>query len=398
MSVATGTGQRLPHSQTPREPVRVKGLILDLSKRYGGASTRTITLASGMRDWQLAIVALSGSPVAEAAIQNDIPVVKVGKHRIDPRIPFRIASAYRSGEYQLVDTQNIQSKIWGSLAAVLTGAALVSTLNSSYAQEHGGSLKGRIYSILDRMTNWRVDRYIAVSNSIKTALRANGISEDSIDLIRNAIAIERTSSRLEPAQLRSGLGLPTDAIICVAVGRLVWAKGYVDLIKAFAKIAPGMIKVYCVIVGEGPLHAELQEQIDQAGLSGRMLLAGYRNHESVLEILRSSDIFVMSSRSEGIPYALLEAGALGLPILATRCGGIPEVVRDGKEAILVDPADIAGLAASLTALCNDSRLAKDLGASAMRRIRKDFSVTEEIKATKDAYLRALRKRTVEKKS
>ncbi len=387
-----GTYSASTLNQIPFNPDKVRVLILDLSKRYGGASTRAITLAKGLREWEPAIGALAGSPVARTAAQDGIPVVTFGSSRIDPRIPFRIAQAIRSGGYQLIDTQNIQAQVWGSLGAAWSGAALVSTLNSSYVEEQGQSLKGRIYSLLQRLTSWRVDRYIAVSDPIKKWLCDSGIAPQAIDLIRNGIAIERTRPVPEPGQVRSSLGLRADDIVCVAVGRLVWAKGYADLVEAFARLAIPVPNARLVIVGEGALHAELEAQIDRAGLSERVLLAGHCDHERVLGILSASNIFVMSSRSEGVPYALLEAGALGLPILATRCGGIPEVVRDGEEALLVNPGDISGLASGLAALCMDRERARDFGARARQRIREEFSLSAEITATQNTYRIAAGKR------
>ena len=370
--------------------VTVKSLIVDLSRRYGGASTRAITLAEGMGDWGAAIAALKDSPVAQAARNAGIPVITVAKSRMDPRIPFRLATAIRNGGFQLVDTQNIQSKVWGSIAASLSGSALVSTLNSQYLSEQGGNAKGYIYSMLDRLTNAPVRRYIAVSGSIKRSLCEAGIPEDSIDLIYNGIETPQDVRMVDPGAWRSSMGLPRDAIICTAVGRLVWAKGYSDLIEAFARIADSMPRVHCLIAGDGALRAELQQQISRAGLLGRVMLLGYRKHEDILQLLRASELFVMSSRTEGIPYALLEAGAIGLPIVATNCGGIPEVVRDGVEVLLVEPGDVTALAAALERLCRDPALAMRLAAQARERIRSQFSSEAQIEATKLAYVRAVR--------
>ncbi len=367
---------------------RARSLIIDLSRRYGGASTRAITLASGLAEWQAAIAALEGSPVAEAARARGIPLITVGRSRGDPRIAFRIAAAAGRGGFEVLDTQNIQSQFWGSLAAVMCKAALVSTLNSSYASEHGGNWKGRGYQFLQRLTRPMTRRYIAVSQSIHDELCRSGIAEDKIDLIHNAVEVALPAAVTVRQEVRAALGLPADATLCTAVGRLVWAKGYGDLIEAFALVADDLEKVYCVIVGDGELRESLEQQINRAGLSKRILLTGYREREQALAILGASDVFLMPSRSEGIPYALLEAGALGLPILATSCGGIPEVVRDGVEGTLVPPADAGALGAALKALCSDLQQARRLGNAARRRVEEEFSVRALIAATQQAYLKA----------
>jgi glycosyltransferase involved in cell wall biosynthesis len=368
---------------------RVKSLIIDLSRRYGGASTRAITLAKGMGDWGAAIAALEGSPVSQAARRAELPVITVASSRIDPRIPYRIAAAIRSGGFQLVDTQNIQSKVWGSAAVRLSGSVLVSTLNSDYVSEQRGNPRGYVYSALDRLTNGPVKRYIAVSENIKQALCDAGIPAAAIDLIHNGIEVPEKVAVADRAALRSSLGFPQDMILCAAVGRLVSAKGYSDLIKAFTRVASSTPRARCLIAGDGALRTDLQQQIAELGLSGRVLLLGDRSHEDVLQLLRASDLFVMSSISEGIPYALLEAGAAGLPIVATNCGGIPEVVRDGLEALLVEPGDVASLAAALERMCRDAALAMKLARQARERIRSEFSAEAQIDATKRTYIRAV---------
>jgi len=373
-----------------KQTTKVKGLLIDLSRKYGGASTRAISIAKRLQEWDVAIAALEGSPVSRVAGSQGIPIVTVGKSQIDPRIPFRLATIIRQHRFQLVDTQNIQSKVWGSMAARLSHAVLVSTLNSTYITEQGKSIKGYLYSLLDMLTNSQVACYIAVSESIRNWLREEGVPEDRIELIHNGIETLNGSAVITNGQLRHTLGLPEDAFICAAVGRLVWAKGFDDLIEAFNRVVERIPQAYCLIIGDGASRLSLEKQINQAGLEKQVILVGQLEPAKVAEILRASDIFVMPSRSEGIPYALLEAGALGLPILATRCGGIPEVVRDGIEAILVQPGDTEAIANAIELLFKDPQTAGHLGTQVKQRIRQDFSIEKQILATKQAYMKAVR--------
>ncbi len=378
-----------PVNEIGHKPVRA--LIVDLSKRYGGASTRAVALARALRDWDVAIAALDRSPVAVAAREAGVPVITIAGQKWDPRIPFRLAAACRGG-YELLDTQNIQAKVWSSIAALLSGAVLVSTLNSWYAAEHDGTVKGTAYAALERLTGFRTDRYIAVSNGIRQALCEADFPADAIEVIHNGIGAMPAAGP-DAGMVRASLGVPEGALLCSAVGRLVWAKGYGDLINAFALVAEGMPSLHGVIVGEGELRADLERRIVKAGLSTRLVLAGFRSNEDVLRILQASDVFLMPSRTEGIPYALLEAGALGLPIVASRCGGIPEVVTNGVDALLVEPGDVHGIAAGLESLCRDQPRAKQLGRNAKARIERDFSVEAQAAAIKAAYVRASQRRS-----
>lgn len=370
-------------------PEGIRVLLVDLSKRFGGASVRTLSLARHLAPWQTAVVGLKDSPVVKIARERNIAVRIVGSSRLDPLIPIRLSKIIRVENFQVVDTQNIQSKFWTSLAVLLADFAFVSTLNSSYRDEHAGSWKGTMYSAIDHWTSFKTDRHIAVSRSIMDGLLQSGISADLIDLVTNAVEVNDNLPPVNRREILQKVGVPEDAMLCVSVGRLVWAKGYEDLIDAFALIADQVPNAYSVILGDGELFEKLSEQIRRAGLDGRILLLGHCSHEVVVDVLSAGGIFVMPSRSEGVPYALLEAAALGLPILATRCGGIPEILADQKDAILVPVGNHVSLSAGLIKLLTDRSLSRQLGANARATVRMRFSLPAQIESTRRAYLKAM---------
>ena len=267
------------------EDIRI--LLVDLSKRFGGASVRTLALASHLAPWQTAIAGLKESPVVKIAQEKNIPFRIVGESRVDPLIPFRLKDVIRRENIQVVDTQNIQSKFWGSLALLFTDVAFVSTLNSSYGDEHAGSWKGKAYSMIDHWTNYKTDRYIAVSKSILDGLLDGGVPADMVDLVTNAVDVDE-SLLPNPKWIRHEIGVPNDAILYVSVGRLVWAKGHEDLIQAFGQVLDLVPNAYAVILGDGELFQTLDRQIKQAGLTDRLLLHGFCDHRKVLDILKSN--------------------------------------------------------------------------------------------------------------
>lgn len=370
----------------------LKIMLVDLSKRYGGASTRALLLADQLRTWRVSIAGIKNGAVLKVALERGIPVHIVGNSRLDPLIPFRLAKIIKRGGYNIIDTQNIQSKFWGSLAALLTEVAFVSTVNSSYFDEYGRGFKGRFYRFVDAHTNWRTDCHIAVSSVIKTELINAGVSEDTIHVIRNAVGNYGVSPLYEREAFRQHIGVPGDACLCASVGRLVWAKGYEDLIRAFRLVLEKIPNAYAVIAGEGILYSALLSQIRDAGLTGRILLLGHCESAMIQTILKASDLFVMPSRIEGIPFALLEAAAAGLPIVATNCGGIPEVVEHGKEAILVPVGDPFALSRAIVELCLDDEFAKELGKRAKRRMEKELNLAAQINALKQVYATVLARR------
>ncbi len=366
-----------------------KTLIIDLSTQYGGSNSRVLALMEKFPLGQIALACLLNSPIHQQAMKRNLTVYPVAAHKADPRILLRLCKIIKHGQYKILDTQNIQSKFWGSIAALITKSALVSTLNSWYANEHGGnSLKGKIYTLIELKTNFCLDRYITVSSMDRQSLLNSGFRSELVDLIHNAIEVDAENIHRNAKSLKEKFNLPDDAIVCIAVGRLVWAKGYDYLIKAFTFIAEQNSRLHCLIVGDGELFQHLSNQISEAGLEKRVLLIGYQEHDVVLSLIKSSDFFVLPSEHEGTPIALLEAAALERPIIATRCGGIPEVVKHGKQALLVPIGDVQALASALLKFANDQEYANELGKNAKIKIQTDFSLNAQVEATKQAYIKA----------
>ena len=377
-------------------------LIIDMAVGYGGSSSRVLGLLRGLADKGVALAGLDHGAVVLAAQKEGLPVYTLGSKKTDPRILSRLVRIIRANNFQVLDTQNIQSKFWGSLAAGSTNVSLISTINSWYASEHGQSsskaqIKGRIYTALELFTNRNLDLYITVSEKDRQALLRSNLQSDSIELIYNAVNFDADSIPSDPDGLRKKFNLPSNSLICTAVGRLVPVKGYDLLIDAIKQIAAQVPQLVCLIVGEGECMNDLSTQIEAAGLKDRVILTGYQDRNNVMTILKSSDIFAMPSRYEGTPIALLEAAALGLPILAAASGGIPELVTDQEHALLVQPNDPMALATGLLKLCSEHEYARKLGHNAQQRIRSTFDLNTQIQNTFLAYQKALDRHNKKKK-
>jgi L-malate glycosyltransferase len=138
-----------------------------------------------------------------------------------------------------------------------------------------------------------------------------------------------------------------------------------------------------VILGEGELRAALEHQVKQLHLEKHVLLPGFR--EDVLALLKGFDIFVMSSETEGLGTSILDAMACGKPVVATRTGGIPEVVEDGVTGLLVEPRDPKSLAQAITTLLQDGGRRAAMGAAGLARVRERFTVDRMVAATIAVY-------------
>lgn len=375
-----------------------KVLVVDLSNFYGGASSRVLSLMARAKPGTIALAGLESGAITRQARQLGLSVYALANHKADPRLLFRLIQLIHKERFNVLDSQNIQSKFWANFAALMTRTSLVSTLNSWYANEHGQtSLKGRMYTSLELLSNQSLDLYITVSEKDRQALLKAGLPEEQVELIYNAVDASLSAIRRDPEWLRQKFGLPPDSVICTAVGRLVPVKGYDVLINALQRIASQVTQLYCLIVGEGESKEELSAQIRAAGLENRIRLVGYYDRENAMSILKSSDLFVMPSRYEGTPIALLEAAALGRPILASNTGGIPELVQHEKHAFLVPPGDPAALSQGLLKLTLDREYARILGQNAQQRIHQKFNLESQISATWQAYQKALDKHRLREK-
>src|SRR5215216_565660 len=224
-----------------------KVLILDLSKHYGGSNSRILSLMTRSKPRTIALAGLKNGIITKQAQQMGLKVHAISGHKADPRLLFRLMQVIRQEGYNLLDSQNIQSKFWANLAAVFTGTALVSTLNSWYAHEHSTTLvKGRFYTALEAGTNQSLDLYITVSEIGRQMLLSSGIPAEAIELIYNTIDLDASAIPGNSDSLKKQFDLPPQAIVCTGIGRLVPVKGFDILIEAFLQIGAQVPDLYCL--------------------------------------------------------------------------------------------------------------------------------------------------------
>ena len=159
-------------------------LLVDLSDNFGGANARILALIQKLPQESVGLATIEGSVIASELERAGYLVHRLANNKFDPRIPFRMAAVIRKYGYKVLDTQNPQSKLWGSIAASLSRVALISTLNSWYMNEHPKySLRWFGYTVIELLTNVVLTRYIVVSREIQNAMLRIGIPADKIDLV-----------------------------------------------------------------------------------------------------------------------------------------------------------------------------------------------------------------------
>ena len=276
--------------------------------------------------------------------------------------------------------------LWGRLAGKLAGVPVLMTT------EHGEELwKGPLHIAIDRGLSRWTDQHIAVSrDGLELRLRRERVDPSRILVIPNGVPIppdpENEAGR---SRIRRELGIPPTAPVIGSVGRIIEAKGYVHLLAALRLLRADIPDLRWLAVGDGKQKALLMNLSADLGVDDAVIWAGRR--DDVDDLLAAMDLWVMSSVSEGLPVALLEAMAAQKPIVATEVGGIPDAVIDGRQALLVPPADPQALADAIRTLVHDPARASDLARAARHRAIAEYSIAGVARQIEALYRQHLRR-------
>jgi glycosyltransferase involved in cell wall biosynthesis len=205
-------------------------------------------------------------------------------------------------------------------------------------------------------------------------------------VISNGIPTDRYGRPQTPRkEWRAKEGFEDDDVLFVCVARFAPQKNHALLVKAFAQGPASNPHAHLVLVGEGALQYQLEEQAKSLGLARQVHFLGLRT--DIPDVLGATDVFVLSSDYEGNPLSVMEAMAAGLPIVSTAAGGVPELFEYGKEGFLVQPGDFQGLSDSMAALLRNREARQSLGMAAARRARKNYDVSTMVQAYEEVYER-----------
>jgi glycosyltransferase involved in cell wall biosynthesis len=235
----------------------------------------------------------------------------------------------------------------------------------------------------NRLTYRRNRAVIAVSGGVASSIR----SRVPVDVVLHGVELHRARFDASAcSHARTTLGLGLDEPVIGTVGNFTAKKDHVTLLRATAIVREQLPTVRVVLVGSGPLETEMRQTVATLGLEANVLFAGSRG--DVPEILPAFDVFALSSRFEGLPIALLEAMATGLACVATGVGGIPEVITDGVDGVLVEPGNPAQLAGAMVDVLRDPARRRALGRRAVARAG-DFEVAGAVRHIERVYDEAL---------
>ncbi len=300
---------------------------------------------------------------------------------VDPRWWGRLRSLLRREQIQVIHDHSPLVAAQARMVArtVRPRPALVTTEHNVWDSHRGPT------RVVNRLSIARDDHVFAVSDEVAGSMSGHPeVLVHGVDL--DAIAARRS----ERAAARAELGLADDQVAVVTVANLRANKDYPNLLAAAARVVDGRGQVRFFAVGQGPLATDLASEAEALGLRDRFTFLGYR--ADPIRTLVAADVFVLASRYEGLPIAMLEAMAVGLPVVATSVGGVPSIIRDGTEGRLVPAGDPEALAAELVAAL-DPAVRSSLAAGARSRAA-DYGIERAVRRQEAVYAQLAGARSV----
>lgn len=340
---------------------------LDAGKEWRGGQRQSFFLAKRLKNLgcPFRFYVQPKSPLFIKAKAAGLPVFPIRvRNELDLAAITRLALAMKRKKCQLVHFHDAHAAAVGAAAASLAKVPLriISRrvdfpLNKNY---------------LSRLKYTKdIDLIIAISQGVKKVLMQSGIDSRKIKVIPSGIDYTPFEEAVDSDYLRQELSFAADDFLVGIVAHLADHKGHKYLIEA-TKILKGKApKIKVIIVGEGPLRLELGKQVKATEVEDMVFFMGFR--EDIPQILGSLDLFVLSSKTEGMGSSIMDAMASRLPVVATKVGGIPEVVVNEKTGLLVPPKNPAALADAILRLYNDRSLAKSLGEKGFEVVHAKFS-------------------------
>jgi glycosyltransferase involved in cell wall biosynthesis len=298
--------------------------------------------------------------------------------------------------YHIVHTHNSKAGFVGRLAAKLAGVpVIVHTVHGFAFHDREPAWRQMLYRNLERLASHWCDRIIFISQPlIEWALRERIVDGQKVLKIYSGIELTKFHpvAEDEKKNLRRKWGIREESAVIGIVSKLWDGKGHEILIRAFKELKEEINNAVLAIVGEGYLHGKLVNLVQRLGLGDAVIFTGFQ--KDVSEIIATFDVAVLPSLFEGMGRVLLEAMAMEKPVVASRVGGIPDLVQDGVNGILVAPGSVQELRSSLVKTLRSPVMAREMGKQGRKRINAEFSADTMVRSIERAYHELLQKKGI----
>ena len=370
---------------TPRQ-ARARVLILTVGSGMGGAERLIRMTAPRLQaagyDVTVATLKEERGAIAADLREAGVPFVSFGgRWKYDPRPVLRLRRALVAGRFDILHAHLFLANVAARAAGRAAGVPVIIT------SHHDTDVWMRApHRLVERVTSGWSDLVVTCSEAVRRyAIERHRLSAARVRTLRNAIEVPMALPGAEArAAVRRDLGAGADEILIATLGRLDEPKkGLATFLEAAARVAAAEPRARFCLVGEGPARTALERRARELRLEGRLSLAGERR--DVFQILSGVDVFVQPSLWEGFGLTVIEAMAAARPVVASRVGGVPEVLRDGIDGLLVPPGDPHALAQAILRLARDPDLAARLGAAGRARACSEFGIDGLVEATMRIY-------------
>jgi len=365
------------HIDTPNFAGTERSILeLSLAQREQGhhvriACPRDSALAARARKMELQVLAVPSESAFNA------PAVRLFRRLL------------REGSAHVLHAHNGRSALSCALAVRLARRGVcVATQHFIHPAHVGrGGVAGRVFRGVHHAVNFNTQHLIACAGASREAMLQRGDAPpEKISII--PLGISPLQATLAPDAVRAALNVDEKAPLVVCVARLEREKDVASLVAAMKIVSRQLRDAVCVVAGEGALRGDLETSIRVAELEGTVRLLGF--HDDVASLMAAADVFVLPSLEEPFGLVLLEAMALGRPVVSTRAGGPIEIVADGQTGVLVPPQSPGELAGALLKLLSDKSLREGMGREGLRRYQESFTPTRMAKQTLDLYHQTLK--------
>lgn len=309
--------------------------------------------------------------------------------RLDIKGMKSLARLCRDRDVQIIHSHNARANVHARLARRFAAVPVqISTIHNSIFNYGVSVVRQYLYVTAERQTFRWCTHVIAVSEGIKDSLVSRyRFPDGKITVVPNGVDLDRTAPQSDRAAILAQLKIPEDVKIILQVGRLTHQKGFDILLRAIAMLNDNQSDIIFLLAGDGPLRQELQEMAHSLGIEAVTRFLGHQ--ENIGNLLGAADIVTLSSRSEGMPYTLLEAMSAGCAVVATRIPGIEEVLKSGDLAVVVPPEDPGAIAEAITGLLDNTDRISKLGEAALTHVLEFHTASRMVDEVEQLYMQVL---------
>jgi len=379
-------------ADTKSEPIRILRVIARLN--MGGPALHVAYLSKGLAERGYATTLAAGrlargeDSMAFVAEELGVDVVHVPQlHRevspiYDPVTVTRLVQEIRRVRPQILHTHTAKAGAVGRAAALLAGNArppvIVHTFHGHVLRGYFDPIRTEIFRETERTLARYTTRLVAVGPQVRDDLVSLGVAKaEKFSVIRLGIDLESRVQGVDGrSELRRLFGVPEERFVVGWIGRMTAIKRVQDLLHAFRRLRDKGVDATLCLVGDGPDRVDVERLASELDIARDTLFVGYQR--DVASYYAFFDTLVLASANEGTPVVAIEALAAGRPVVATRVGGLPDVVTEGQDGFLVDPGDVQALADALEPLARDAALRERLGAAGRARVIPRYRVSRLI--------------------